>query len=258
MNLEKLFYYIKVHGKVTDNIIKNFGVSDEYLEYLLDQKILKKDNTDYILDDINQVFMLGREELAEERFRTANTIFDCCYSVEPDNFLVNYQLFYKSLIKKVPKDIFKHFDIVYNHLKDSIRKNDVTYYLFLLGHLYELPDRYKAIYNNISLDDILLEETDGFSIFENTLRNNIYNNSYSKVDLIFNERYDNPEENTFEDDLEKELLLKIFIKNRNLNNMIYRYINDDKFIELKKFLDKENEKKFLTNSNIYILKLVNL
>lgn len=258
MNLEQVFYILKSYRKITEEKLNQLGVDIYYLQELLDRGVLKQvSDNEYTIDDVDSLFMLGRENIDDKKYRVANTIFDCCYSIEPNNFLVNYQLFYRSILQKRPDKIFQYFDVVYEHLKDSVRSKDVNYYLFLLGHLYNLPEKYQQIYTDLEEEDILLDETDGFSMFENTLRKRIYSNSYSKADEIFNDRFSDIEDVTFEDTLERELILKIFVKSRNINKMIARYINDNKIEELKEFLDSEDEKRFLTISNQYLLKVVN-
>ena len=108
-------------------------------------------------------------------------------------------------------------------------------------------------------EDILLNEVDGFSIYENTFRKEVIDNSYFKVNSMFDERfeYEDKDDMLLRDMVEKELILKWLVKNRNFNKMILSYLMENKINETKSLLDKEDENRFLSTTNSYLLKLVN-
>ena len=116
MNIDRLFYILQKDGKIGEEEVLNI-IDEEYLDYLLEKEILKQiDSDNYSIDNVENTFYFGRYFLKEKDYKTANRIFDCCYKMDPNNFIVNYQLFLTSLEQKKRSHIFKHFDFVCKNL----------------------------------------------------------------------------------------------------------------------------------------------
>lgn len=260
MYLDKVFHDLRKKGKINKTTIYSYGLDDEFIKEMIDNNIFVAISDDeYIIGNNEELFMYGRYQLELKNYNTANSIFVCCYKKNPNYFPVNYQLFYRSLIQKNKDNIFKHFNVVFRSLNNDNRSYDANYLLYLLGNLYDLPSKYKEKFDNLKEEDILIKKDDGFSVYENMFRKEIFNNSYFKVNEMFDERfaYTKREDMTLDDCIEKELLLKWLFKNRNFNKMIVSYLSEDRIKEVKSLLDAEKEKRFLTKTNEYLLKLIN-
>jgi hypothetical protein len=259
MDLERVFYILKKRKRISKNKLYECGVSDDFLKQLIDNEILTPINDhEYKIDSVDETFYYAKYLLEEKKYSLANAIFTCCYVTDPTNFNVNYQLFYRALKQNNNDNVFKHFDVVYETLKENDREADANYYLYLLGTLFGVPEKYIGTFNDLEIEDILLDEVDGFSMYENSLRKEVFSNSYFDVNKMLDERFEGDREDlSFEDMVEKELLLKWLVKNRNFNKMIVSYLNEDKIREVKSLLDSEDEKRFLTITNQHLLKLVN-
>ena len=260
MELDKVFYYLRKKGKISRNKLYEYGLDDEYINNLVDDNLLYSIGDNYYkVSDVDELVDFGRFLIKEKDYTAANSIFLCCYNIEPTNFNANFQLFYRNLIQKNTDYVFKHFNVVYKHLMENNKEYDANYYLYLLGNIYGVPSTYKHKFDSIKEENILIPKVDGPSVYENIFRKEIFSNSYFKVNNMFDERfsYDEKTDITFEDTLEKELILKWLVKNRNFNKMIISYVNEDKLEEVKSILEKEKENRFLTTTNRYLLKVVN-
>lgn len=260
MNFDKLFHTLRTKGTISRNKLYEYGADDYYIQDMIDNQIFAQvDDDTFKIDSVDELYYYGKYLLEQKRYSDANSIFICCYKTDPTNFNANFQLFYRSLIQKKKENIFKHFDVVYNYLIENEYESDANYYLYLIGTLYGVPSKYREKFNDLEEEDILLDEVDGFSIYENTFRREVIDNSYFKVNSMFDERfeYDDKEEMLLKDMVEKELILKWLVKNRNFNKMILSYLMENKINETKSLLDSEDENRFLSTTNTYLLKLVN-
>lgn len=260
MNFDKLFYTLRTKGKISRNKLYEYGADDYYIQDMIDNQIFTQvDDNTYKIDSVDELYYYGKYLLEQKRYGEANSIFICCYITDPTNFNANFQLFYRSLIQKKKENIFKHFDVVYDYLIENDYASDANYYLYLIGTLYGAPSKYREKFNDLEEKDILLDEVDGFSIYENTFRKEVIDNSYFKVNSMFDERfeYEDKDDMLLRDMVEKELILKWLVKNRNFNKMLLSYLMENKIDETKSLLDNEDENRFLSTTNTYLLKLVN-
>ena len=70
--------------------------------------------------------------MKKKDYAFANEIFEYCYRVNPNNYLVNFQLFDRSIKSDNKEDSFKYFNIVYEKLVKENNEKEANYYLLLL------------------------------------------------------------------------------------------------------------------------------
>ena len=260
MNIDRLFYILQKDGKIGEEEVLNI-IDEEYLDYLLEKEILKQiDSDNYSIDNVENTFYFGRYFLKEKDYKTANRIFDCCYKMDPNNFIVNYQLFYKSLFTRKKSLVYKHFDVVYSYLEKTERKADANLYLLLVGYLYgpnEYNEKMAEKFNNLKLEDILLPyDSEDFDIDENDLRTLIFEKKYGKANQYIDTQFHN-KKLTFEEEVEKELLLEVIIHTRQYGKIYDDYARNNELRKLKDILDEEYKKKNLSMSNEYLYHVLN-
>ena len=260
MNIDRLFYILQKDGKIGEEEVLNI-IDEEYLDYLLEKEILKQiDSDNYSIDNVENTFYFGRYFLKEKDYKTANRIFDCCYKMDPDNFIVNYQLFYRSLFTRKKSLVYKYFDVVYSYLEKTERKEDANLYLLLVGYLYgpnEYNEKMAEKFNNLKLEDILLPyDSEDFDIDENDLRTLIFEKKYGKANQYIDTQFHN-KKLTFEEEVEKELLLEVIIHTRQYGKIYDDYARNNELKKLKDILDEEYKKKNLSLSNEYLYHVLN-
>ena len=254
MDVERVFDILKTEKKISkDEIVKFLSMDD--INYLLDEEILKleENNEYYVIDSIENAFHFGRDFYNENNKKTANSIFDCCYKTDPNNFLVNYQLFYRSLFSKKTNIIYKYFRVVYPTLKNSGREKDANFYLLMLGYIHEMPNKYKEDFKNIKLEDILLDEDDlYYSETRNNMRKCIYDRQYYNASRLMDIVFDCDNEDLgFEERLEKELIQEVVVNFRHVSATVEKYLVNDELEELNKYYEKQHQRRNLQLTSEY-------
>lgn len=271
MNVKEIFFRLKKYKKITRDELYELGVDDDYIEFTLENEILFQiDDNTYTMGNAKHLLYYGRGLIEEEEYEAANNVFDCAYDVDMTDFEINFQLFYRTLkqIKVKRSHIFRYFDVVYKGLVDSGREYDANYYVFLLGNLYGTNDidkkndanpfdRYRKIFVDLEEDDILLIDGDRESNEKNMLRKGAFSNSYHKVTTMVDKLFTGKSSLSFDEMLEKELLLKWLARKRDVNSKLAVYLKDEKILDVKILLDREDERRNLSNKNEYVLKLAN-
>ena len=260
MNIEKIFFLLRENDKITKEQLYECGADDKYIEDSIEYQILTPIGDDtYSVGNVEELVYYGRYLNDMKKYKAANSVFNCAYVNGYDNFIVNYQLFLNSLELKKRSHIFKHFDFVCNKFIEDGKEYDANYYLFILGSLYDLDDKYKDKFINLEVKDILIPGDDAITKNENMLRRNIFANSYFNASTMVDQRYTgiSKKDMQFEDVVERELLIQWLIRKRNFNKSLVACFEANNMEEAKRILDIEDERRSLTITNQYILKIVN-
>ena len=266
MNIEEVFFRLKKYKKITKSELYKLGIDDDYIDFTLEKEILAQiDENTYTIGNAKNLLYYGRGLMEEEDYKAANNVFDCAYEADMTDFEVNYQLFYRSLkhIKIKESHIFRYFNVVYKNLVDMGREYDANFYVLLLGNLYGSTDKsnpfdqYKSLFVDLEEEDILLPDSDRFSNYENMIRKNVFLNSYYEVNTMIDNRFPDRRHISFEDLVEKELLLKWTNRKREVNRILASYLQEGNVEAVRKLLDREDARKNLSMTNQYILKLAN-
>lgn len=261
MNIEVIFKKLKSNGRITKEELKAYGANDMYINEAVKEGILIDKKDYYISGNTCDLLEYGRVILEEgKNYKAANSVFDCAYFHDPFDFNINFQLLYRTLVSKKPDGNFlKYFDVVYRKMKESGNLYDANYYLYLLGSLYKLDDKYNKIFMDISEQDILIPDEDDYYNDENELRKVLFKNSYFDVDLMVDRIYTNlsNDEKSIGDMLERELLLKWLVSRRIYKQKLVASFDENNFEKIKCLMDNEDEKRNLSINDQYILKIVN-
>ena len=269
MDLATVFYLLKENEKIDKEKLSGCGVDDEFISFALKEGIfVQTSESEFVAGDVDTLVDFGRFIMEKRNFKIANSIFNCAYDMDPDNFNINYQLFYMAIsdYKLKRSRVYKYFNSVYKSLVDSGNLSLANYYLFLIGNICGFDSKientgYCKEYNRKFLDleegDILIPNVDEFSYHENILRKKVFSNSYHDVSSTVDQRFTARNDLSFEDMIEKELLLKWLKRKRDFNESLANSLNKSTMENTKLLLDNEDERRGLTMTNEYILMIVN-
>lgn len=260
MDVGKVFFILKENDKISRQELYDCGAKDDDITAAVEKELLVPINDEeFKAGDPEELVYFGRYLIEMKDTKGANSVFNCAYVNNFDNFVVNYQLFYRSLIEKKRARVLKHFEVVRDNLIKEGREYDANYYLFLLGSLYELDDRYKQDFINLEETDILVPGKGEFVELENKIRSSIFSISYYNVTTLLDERfaYEDRKEIPFEDMVEKELLLQWLYRRRNFNKNLSYYLDTKSMEEIQRLLNTEDDRRGLNTTNQYVLKIVN-
>ena len=270
MDLAKVFYLLKENEKITKDELSECGVDDKYIEFTLENGILEQiSDTEFTATDIETLVDYGRYVMKQKYFKAANSIFNCAYAIDPNDFTINYQLFYRAISdQKLRKSrVYKHFDIIYKELTNNGDSALANYYLFLIGNIYGFDSKnedntgyfkeYSEKFLNLEEGDLLIPGSDDSSYDTNIFRKNVFSNSYHDVTTAVDKRFTGRSDLSFEETVERELLLKWLKRKRDFNARLADCFKNGSMEDAKKLLDEEDQRRGLTTTNQYILMIIN-
>ena len=269
MDLSRIFFILREKEKISKEELYACGANDEYIKGAIEDDTLRVEDDYYVVGDIDALVKLGNEMVDKMRYKEAFSIFNCAYAKDFKNYSINLELLYFTLNSQKPKKgrIYKFFDVVYKKLVEDGKEYDANYYLFILGNIYgfynkdnaepsNLFEDYKEKFINLEENDILIPGKT--NSLENSIRKAVFSNLCPDVDrfarLLFT---DDKEDHDLIYLLEKFLVLK-WIDNKKFINMKFaEYLFTDKMKAARDLLYKQQDRRSLTKTNEYILKIIN-
>lgn len=253
MDLDKIIRILIKNSQITTLELTKIGyITEDVNELISDGYIKPKEKSIYVVGQLDTIFNHGLLKMKKKDYAFANEIFEYCYRVNPNNYLVNFQLFDRSIKSDNKEDSFKYFNIVYEKLVKENNEKEANYYLLLLSRLVEVSDRYKRILDDILLDDILTTDND-----ENNIRRNLYFSEYIQANDLFKEKHTTQDSLSKEEILEADFISELMDKYRKFKDVLLNYIDKDNIPKLKDLLEEEMRKGLLSMNDQYLLKVVN-
>ena len=270
MNISKIFFILNEYGRISKEQLYNCGANDKYIEGAIENDVLKAVGDYYVVGDVEALVEYGSIMADKGNDKAAASIFYCAYTKDYKNYNVNLQLLYRTVSLQKPKKgrIYKYFDVVYNKLVEEGKQYDANYYLFMIGNIYgfynnddenisDSFEMYREKFVNLEEDDILIPNKTKNSI-ENSVRRFIFANLYHDVEvcarMIFT---DDRKDTNLEYLLERFLVAKWLDNKKFINMKLQEYLCQNKMNEAKNLLYKQEDRRSLTKTNEYILKIIN-
>ena len=269
MNIGKIFFILKEQERISKEELYACGVNDKYIEGAIESDVLRVVDDYYVAGDIDALVEYGRVMIEKDKYKDASSIFNCAYSLDYSNYNINLQLLYFTLNSQKPKKgrIYKYFDVVYDKLVEDGKEYDANYYLFLIGNIYgfynkdnvelsELFEKFQKKFVDINEDDILIPGKT--NSLENAVRRAIIANLYHDVDrfarMVFTDESADCEVIYL---LERFLVIKWLDNKQFINMKLQEYLNSDKMEAARDLFYTQQDRRSLTKTNEYILKIIN-
>ena len=143
--------------EITTKELKEMGFTSNDLTKMVRTGQLIRIKTGYYEVPVKELHAYGKDLIKKKDMEKAVKCFKTCYELEPNNINVLLQLFYQSIIGEEYEDALKYFDGIFNS-NDTNDNNiaDNYLYLYLLGYITDIPDKYKTLLDSISEEDIML------------------------------------------------------------------------------------------------------
>lgn len=263
MDVGKIFFKLGENEKISRDELYSYGASDEYIEKAIENDVLRQVDDYYVSGDVDALVEYSDVMLEKNDSKTSASIINCAYAKDFNNYNVNLRLLYRTIASQTPKKyrVYKYFTVVYDKLVECGKRYDANYYLFMIGSLFGLADGYEKLYEKFNMleeKDILLPDVNKETHVKNSLRKSIFGNSYYETDRMYDIVYNqNSFDERYEDTLEKKLVLRWKETKRYINRKLSDCLSSNNIEEAKKLLDKEDDKRSLSKTNEYILRLVN-
>lgn len=159
-DMNKIYDLVISNQVITTEKLTEYGFSPiDIRKLVVEERLRKNQDGTYEFLDIGRLFSYGKYLARNQEIDKSNTCFLRCLEINPNDSGSAFYMFMTYIRKENYEEAFKYLDILFN-CKDSKLINDLNLYLYLMSYIIKLPDKYKAIVDNISYEDV---QYDGFS-----------------------------------------------------------------------------------------------
>lgn len=242
--LEKLYDGVIKGIDLTTKNLKELGLSSNDLTILVKGNVLKREKVGhYIFIDAEKLFYYGKKLIFINKPFEATICFEKCFLIDPNHHGAAFQLFFRCIKKEDYQKAFEFIDLLMN-TDNEFYKRDMIYNLYLLSFITDIPEKYKALINNINFNDIRVSKDDKrySSVYkENVIRELALKKSFSLAmkkltELIISVKYMN-----FQNKFEKLLLAKILDIDKRNRDITIKLVKEHKYEDLIDFLLNRKE-----------------
>lgn len=218
------------------------GVSNEDISMLEDMKLIKSCGIDmYQLVSVRDLYNYGIKLINLRRGFEAELCFSKCYEMAPNDRDINLQY----LLSFIRKDKYKEAFEVYKKLAhgetyDSYKDDNL--YLLMFSVLTNLDKEYASIVKNMSLKDIMLEDTVDNKL-DNEIRKNIMQAKYPYACSLMNDKRKNIDGYLVKMELLKYFIIRVLETERKFKTDLFCFVKEEKYNDVVKMLrNRENQR----------------
>ena len=256
--LENLYNGIIDEFTLTIKQLNEYGFNSTEINKLIDDNIIEKINEDYYsIKDINKLFEYGNKLSMENKYDTANRIFKKCYELDSDNYDYCFQLFIVYIHEKKYSKAFELYDKLYSLGSDNDRI-DLDYYMYLLNHITNIPEKYRKKAKSIDYYDIKIDSNNkNYSdvLSYNRVRSTAVKGKFSSSCKILYSITIKNRGYTLRDIIEKNLLTQTITEERKSRKHVHNLVIKKEYDEVLNYLKNKKYKQKLNTVEAYIIKL---
>lgn len=241
---------------IEEDRLLELGFTKNEIDYLVSINELEKFSDRYKVLNDNELYILGKEYIGLRDYEKSLRCFNRCYEINPNNLSACFQLFYNYIWNDDYDNAFKIYDKLIN--TDNIyHQNNLTFYLYLLNIITEIPDKYKVRLSNMSYSKLLEPPSgvnkDDYEVTIN-IRKNIFIGKFRHSLKLLNDKLSN-KHHTFPDELTKILLSQVVDREERDYSLILDCLNEERYYDVVDIMKKKRKKCNLCYTDKYILKL---
>lgn len=248
-----------VQIEMTTKELKGMGFTSHDLTKMVREGQLERVRTGYYVVPAKELYAYGKSLLKTRNIDKAHQCFLASYELEPDNVSTLLRLFYQSIINEKYEDAFKYFDGIFNSSSTNDNNMADNYlFLYLLGYVTDIPDRYKSILASIELSDVELKKKSLMypNLIEvNRIRKDILEYKFKPSITKLQKMASGRKFSSIRETILRELLTKAAQEKQKNNNLIFSYIAKKDYESLMLTLEAERADKGLSFSYEHLLLL---
>ena len=231
MNKINIIKKLNEKDMITTKELTELGFNSHMISKLVDSGfIVRKERGVYTHGSIESMLSFGNELLKAKDKDNSKLVFDYCYKLEPENYVVNLQQLYNCILLRKNEDVFKYFKFVYDYLKNNNREKDAYYILFMYGYCFDIPKCYINDYKKFLNSNIRADESDN-----NELRESVYIIDFNQAYKIVCDGK-NSFDNTYESKLEKVFIYRAQKEYYYKNNYVKQNLENGNYSKTRDFL----------------------
>ena len=256
--LEKLYDGVIDGVNLTTKQLNDYGFNSTDINSLIDENIIKRVKRGYYsFIDVDKLLYYGKKIYANKEYDRANSCFERCYEIDPNNLSVCFQLFIRGIQSENYNRTFELFDKLYNS-DNKFYNIDANFYLYLLSYITEVPEKYREQAKFINYSDIKISNDD--KRYSDTLSYNRVRVAAMKGKLPFaykllNEIVVKNGKHTVQDVVEKSLLSRAIVAENKSRKTVLRLVKDKKYEDVINHLEDKRNRHDLNVVEEYIEQL---
>ena len=251
MNKINIIKKLNEKDMITTKELTELGFNSHMISKLVDSGfIVRKERGVYTHGSIESMLSFGNELLKSKDKDNSKLVFDYCYKLEPENYVVNLQQLYNCILLRKNEDVFKYFKFVYDYLKNNNREKDAYYILFMYSYCFDIPKCYINDYKKFLNSNIRADESDN-----NELRESVYIIDFNQAYKIVCDGK-NSFDNTYESMLEKVFIYRAQKEYYYKNNYVKQNLENGNYSKTRDFLKERDKKGLLNYSQKQLLYLI--
>ncbi len=142
--------------KTTKEYLLTIGITEDQINYLLDNNLIYESNGTYKLASVKELFQYGKTNLLQGQKRIAQDTFLLCYKIKPKHRDTCLQLFYSAIIHRDYPSCYKYLYALEHVSTQEHMRKDYKIYLFLLSQVSVVPENYQEKLEAINNDRNLI------------------------------------------------------------------------------------------------------
>ena len=159
-DLEKLYDAFLGKDELTTKELNDLGFSSKNLKDLVEDGTIERVKRGvYNLKSLEKMFYYGKKLVSDKKYDKATLYFEKIFSLDKTHMGSCFQLFLRSI---QTEDFERTFEL-YEYLtktENEFYAIDFNYYLYLLNHITDVPEKYKEFARYMSLEDIRISNND--------------------------------------------------------------------------------------------------
>jgi len=216
--LNKLFDLVIENEELTTKVLNNCDFNSRDINKLIDEGIITRvKRGHYTILFTEKLYHYGRFLISLNEYKKANKCFEKCYELNPNHHSTCFQLFLRAIQEKDYSKAFTYFDTFYDNENGKYKK-DSNFYLYLLNHITDIPEKYKEIVKDMSFNDMKISFDDKryYKIYEqNGVRLSAIRGDYSHAAYMLDKLMKENNRTTVQDIITETLLYQALTVKKN-------------------------------------------
>lgn len=251
--INKIYSYAIRSNQLTSKELIANGLNYNDINKLINQEIIKRIKPGYYeIASVEKLYQHGLKLLLERKNNLAILCFKKCYEIDPTHRNAILRLFYTAITEKNYPKAFELLNTLYNFGDPEYQKEN-NLYLYLLNFIVPCEERYIERVKSITIDDLLPEQKNNDE-FEYIIRK-IFSKNIKQARKDLQSYIDRNTDNSIKIFILKELINKIFLYERDINQKLLELAISEDYFELEKILSIKRKTRSYKAIDAYALSL---
>lgn len=255
-NLNKIYEGVVSNQELTTKVLNNYGFNSKDIANLIEKDLIERVKRGYYaFKSVDDLYSYGKELISKKRYNAATLCFQKCYELAPNNHEICNQLFFRCIQVKNYEQAIQYLEVIHNSQNEHY-KVDSNFYLYLLNLVTKLPEKYEENVKNLKLKDIKVNTQD--KRYRNVSAQNMvrlfsFKQRFRYALKQLKDLREPNEKLDFQSIIINTLLGQVVGEQETSNEIVIKFIQEEKYEEIIKYLELLQERRNLSHYEEYTL-----